>query len=329
MVGRRCHGRDRSDFTVSFPRPPDVHISIITMGNRDLLVRCLETLAPACEGLSWATTVIDNLSCDGSVARVRDQFEWVRLICNTRPLGFSANHNIVLREAMATELARYVLILNDDTELAAGAVRELVAFADAHPRVGAVGPVVCGTDGVVVPSLLAFPTVARESYRALCMATDTCARGESGWLNGSCVLLRTTALHEVGLLDERFFLFFEDSDLGLRLWKRGWGSAVAPSASMLHHGHQTVGRPDPGNPMNRQMIRSRYLFFLKHHGWPRAVALLWLVRAAYALRAAKALATAVMRGDEVERTHGVMLSILARSDPRRPLPHEVASQRAR
>ncbi len=78
-----------------------------------------------------------------------------------------------------------------------------------------------------------------------------------------CVV-RFAALREIGLLDDRFFIFFEDTDLGARLLDAGWSSAVSPNSRMLHHGHQVVSQPSYGSRMERQMIRSRYLYFRKH-----------------------------------------------------------------
>jgi GT2 family glycosyltransferase len=129
----------------------------------------------------------------------------------------------------------------------------------------------------------------------------------------------------VGALDEQFFIFFEDTDLGTRLRQAGWRSAVCESARIVHHGHQTVAVPHQGSDMDRQMLRSRYLYFAKHRGRPAAILVTVFVRLALSARAAKALTAAVVRHDGGEGALARTLWKLARYDPENVLPHERAA----
>jgi N-acetylglucosaminyl-diphospho-decaprenol L-rhamnosyltransferase len=147
----------------------------------------------------------------------------------------------------------------------------------------------------------------------------------AGWLNGSCLLVRTEALRRVGPLDARFFIFFEDTDLGLRLHRAGWRSAVCKSSRVVHHGHQAVSQSGVGTYMEQQMLRSRYLYFRKHHGGYKAALVVALIRVALGLRAAKALVAGAVTGDGGERNLAGLLWSLARYDPVAPLPHESMS----
>ena len=299
--------------------PVDVHVSLVNTNNRELLRACLETLPDACAGLDWRVTVFDNASDDGSADMVVREFPWASVHRSTTRRGFSQNHNVVLREAVGGNGARYVLILNEDTELEPRSVRELVAFADARPALGAVGPIISEVGGGLQPSLLPYPSFANQLLPRLVAAE---AGDRPGWLNGSCVLVRADALRRVGLLDERFFIFYEDTDLGARLATAGYESAVCPSARILHHGHSTVSRPAMSSSMEKQMLRSRYLYFAKHRGHSLALTVSALGRLVLGVRAAKALATASVRRDANERRRAALLLNLGLYDPARALPHE-------
>lgn len=302
----------------------DVEISIANTNSRELLRGCLESLPAACDDLLWHATVIDNASSDGSAEMVLHEFAWAGLIENYAPRGFSANHNKVLRRALDDD-ARYILILNEDTVLRAGSIRGLVRFCDANARLGAAGPIIEGDDGALQRSFFSFPTLINQAAACLRPGRQPRAASREGWLNGSCVLVRASALREIGLLDERFFIFFEDTDLGFRLRRAGWESAVCSSARILHYGHQVVSQPAYGNRMERQMLRSRYLYFRKHHGTVRARFLAVVVRGALAIRAVKAFASSSFLRNCDERGLATILWDLASYDPRVALSHERAA----
>ena len=192
------------------------------------------------------------------------------MCCETRCRSGSARITIRPSTLHSPCGARYGVILNEDTELDPGAIADLVRFCDADPRVGAAGPTIVGTDGAIQESLFPLPTVAGELAACSGRRPRPRASDGQGWLNGSCVLVRFAALAEIGLLDDRFFIFFEDTDLGARLLDAGWSSAVSSTSRMLHYGHQVVSQPTYGSRMERQMIRSRYLYFRKHDRASRA-----------------------------------------------------------
>jgi N-acetylglucosaminyl-diphospho-decaprenol L-rhamnosyltransferase len=300
----------------------DVEVSLVNTNNRDLLRACLASLPAAAGGLNWHATVVDNASDDGSPQLVRRQFPWARLIKNSQCIGFSANHNQVIEEVLRKDSARYVLVLNEDTELQPESLHELVSFADREDRIGAAGPRLIEQDGQQQASFFPFPSVWGQFWSALRPGRDLRQVSDRGWLNGSCLLIRTDALRQVGALDERFFIFFEDTDFGLRLHRAGWRSAVCALSRVVHHGHQSVSQASVGTHMERQMLRSRYLYFRKHHGRYSAAIVVALVRMALGARAAKAFLAGSIRGDGGERRLAGLLWSLARYDPIAPLPHE-------
>lgn len=300
----------------------DVEVSLVNTSNRELLRACLRSLPEACAGLRWHATVVDNASADGSAEMLASDFPWAGVIRNSRRLGFSANHNQIVSPLVGSGSARYVLILNEDTELDPGCVRTLVELGDAHADVGIAGPAIRGTDGAGQPSWFRFPGVIEQVRATLLPGRPPEAGGSTGWLNGSCLLVRTRALAEAGSLDESFFIFYEDTDLALRFQRRGWRSLLCQKATIVHHGHQTVSQPALGSAMERQMLRSRYLYFRKHHGRVGAAAVATLVRGALLLRAAKASVVGLVGADRSEVRNGALLLRLAGYDPATVLPHE-------
>ncbi|NLD44849.1 MAG: glycosyltransferase family 2 protein, partial [Chloroflexi bacterium] len=204
----------------------DLSIIIVSWNVRDLLRECLRSvLAPmarSAEGNGYAldrraveVLVVDNASADGSADMVRSEFPGVLLVASDVNLGFAAGNNLGLRRARG----RYVLLLNPDTVVRAGALAAMLGYLDAHPRVGLVGPLLRYGDGTVQPSRRRFPTFghalmestileqwfprnrwARE-YRLEDVPIDGPLQVD--WVNGSCMMVRSEAIAQVGLLDER------------------------------------------------------------------------------------------------------------------------------
>jgi N-acetylglucosaminyl-diphospho-decaprenol L-rhamnosyltransferase len=301
----------------------DLAISVICTDNRPALESCLEALPDAADGLSWRATVVDNACTDGTGDMVRDRFPWANVIRNEVRRGFSANHNLTLVPALAQSSARYVLILNDDTILDPRALTTMVTTMDETPDIGALGPSMRGLDGARQVSLLSFPTPMSIVYHSLRPGRPVGLPDEEArWLNGSCVLLRPEALREAGTLDEQFFIFFEDTDLGLRLRNAGWASTVDGEAGMVHLEHSTVSMPALNSPMARQMLRSQWLYVRKHHGPVRAAIVATLVRGCLVARAVKACALGWLQGNEHERGNARHFLTLARYRVSKPLAHE-------
>lgn len=306
--------------------PVDVEISIVDHENRDLVRSCLRSIPDACRSLAWRATVIDNLSRDGSLEMLAADFPEVRVVANRVRLGFGANHNNVVRRLVSDGSARYVLVLNDDTELGPESVTRMVGALDRRDDLGAVVPTVLDGKGRPSVTRLAYPT-ARSWLRTDRFDINELPDHEHGWLQGSCLLLRIDALRDVGGFDERFFLFYEDVDLSRRLVRAGWGLGVCPEATIVHHGHATVLKPGIAEVTPKQGLRSRYLYFCKHLG-PRRAALLSAVgRSVMLARAAKTSVVWARTGDPVARDRSRRLLGLARLDPRKPLPQEVESRR--
>lgn len=304
--------------------PEVLHVSVVDHGRVAGLLRCLATLPAACADLPWRLTVIENLA-GTDLAAVREVVSQAEIVVNPVPRGYGANHNTVLRRVLDDPAVRYAVVLNDDTELQPSALAALAAYAEAHPRVAAVAPAAVDAQGAVLPVLLHYPTPWREFLSSLARYPEPPdPRGDApGWLNGACLLLRLEALRQVGLFDERFFLFYEDTDLCARLRAAGWEVAVCPGARILHDAHGTVADPAFGSAMEQQVARSQYLYLRKHFGPLRGETVRVATRAARGLRALKAAAAARRHpADPAAARHARLLRDLAAYDQRRPLPHE-------
>jgi GT2 family glycosyltransferase len=299
----------------------DLEISLVNTNNRELLRACLHSLPAACEGLRWHVTVVDNASDDGSEAMVAEEFPWATLLRNERRLGVTSNHNRVIRAALGDGNARYLALLNEDTEPHPGALSDVVRFCDERPRIGLATARLLAPDGVEQPALAKFPTLGNEFWSTVRPGRPAAAT-ENGWIGTCCAVVRSSALREVGPLDERFFIFYDDTDLGARLRDAGWQIAVCPDASIVHHEHQTVHKRHFSHDMERQMMRSRYLYFRKHHGRAEARVVASLCRGALLPRLAKAFLLYGSRRDSGEREKARVIWSLVRYDPRVPLPHE-------
>jgi GT2 family glycosyltransferase len=216
-------------------------IAIVSYNTRDLLRQCLRSLRDypcACE---TEVVVVDNASADGSVAMVREEFPEVRLLPQDRNLGYAAANNLALRGLTA----RYALILNSDIEVHAGALEALLGFMDGHPEAGMAGARLILPDGTVQTTWRDGFTLAefvRQQFyldrlragerRPLAQGTQPLAVPH---LHGACLLVRREALEQVGLLDEGYFMYCEDSDWCLRFRQAGWKLFYVPAARMLHH----------------------------------------------------------------------------------------------
>lgn len=301
--------------------PLDIRVSLVNTDHRELLSHCLASIPAACRGLRWAVTVIDNASTDGSAQMVATEFPWAEVRRNARRRGFAANHNQVIAPVVETRAARYVLILNEDTELQPDSVAALVRHGDGDERIGAVAPDLRGPAGEAQEAYRSLPTPAREAMDALRPGIRRAPRGR-GYLNGSCLLLRTDALRGVGLLDDRFFIFYEDADLCRRLVAARWTLTISEGARVVHHEHQTVSQGSLDGPMSRQMLRSRHLYLRKHHGAVAAALTDVVVRIGFTLRALKALGEGLAGSDAAARCRARAFFRLARYDPRAELEHE-------
>jgi GT2 family glycosyltransferase len=222
-------------------------------------VKCLTSL----ERLTYRNFrvfVVDNDSTDDSVSQIRHAFPNVAIIEAEKNLGFAAGCNLGIRRALQED-AEYVWLLNNDTTVDPGALGAMVEMAEADPKVGAVGSAIYST--VQADQLLAWGGgyinfwLGRSRH-----FLDSVPNNEIEFLTGASLLLRRCALDSVGLLDEGFFMYWEDGDYCFRLRKAGWTLAVAGDSLVWHKEQGTVGKKS--TLLDTYFNRSATRFFARH-----------------------------------------------------------------
>jgi N-acetylglucosaminyl-diphospho-decaprenol L-rhamnosyltransferase len=220
----------------------DLTAVIVSYNTCDLLRRCLASLYdyPPAEG--FTATVVDNASRDGSVEMVAREFPEVRLLPQDSNLGYAAALNLALRDLQTP----YVLILNSDVAVQEGSLAAMLRFMAGHPRAGMTGPQLILPDGRVQESWGAGFTLREFTRQQLMLdrvkgpagpALQALSPLEVQHMNGACLLVRREALEQVGLLDEGYWMYCEDSDWSLRFRDAGWELWYVPEARVFHtHG---------------------------------------------------------------------------------------------
>lgn len=210
------------------------------------LARCLESLraeAPACP---HEIVVVDNASTTTGLSELHERFGEVRWLCNTENVGYARGCN----QGMAALSADFHLIINPDIVVLPGSLSALLAFAEAHPRAGLIGPQLLNEDGAVQESCRRFYTFktlllrrtilgklfsrSETVQRHLMRDFDHASVRPVDWVLGGCMLVRREARNRCGPMDERFFLYFEDVDWCYRMWQSGFEVVYFPEARFIH-----------------------------------------------------------------------------------------------
>ena len=288
---------------------PDVTAVVVSWNTRDLLADCLRSLrAHAPAGRTLEVIVVDNGSRDGTGEMVRRGWPEARLIANPENLGYTRANN----QAIRASRGRYLLLINADARLTPDCLRRLLQRIDADPRAGAVGPRLVYGDGSWqrwtagrAPSLrtavnyflfLERLLPGNPAFAGIFLGRDVRASCRVDWVSSACMLVRRSALDEVGLLDERFFVYMDDVDLCRRLRDAGWRVWYCPEAEAIHLGGQSTLRQT--GSVSPEALRSFNRYFALRHG-ARAAALLRVAEAlGFALRTLAYLVAAAVRGGE-------------------------------
>lgn len=234
---------------------PTVAVAIVSYNTRALLRDCLASLR-GCT-LPLRVVVVDNGSRDGSPALVRAEFPEVQLIEPGHNAGFARGTNLGLA---ALGPAPFALILNPDTVVHPGAIEALVAFLQAHPRVGMVGPRLLNPDGTLQAAAFRFPTLLMTALDLFPPGEVLPGRLYGSWWHGrypqergeapfpidhplgACMLVRHAVLEQVGALDEAYFMYSEEVEWAWRIRRAGWAIWQLPAARVTHVGGASTGQ---------------------------------------------------------------------------------------
>lgn len=257
-------------------------VIVVSYNTRDLLRDCLRSVFIALErsrlqGQLW---VVDNASPDGSAEMVGEEFPPAHLIASPENRGFAAANNMALRAVGSGQRPEAVLFLNPDTRIENDAMGHMYRALIDNPRVGAVGAALVYQDGGFQHSAFRFPDLFQiffDLFPVHHRLTDSRLNGRypRAWYArgnpfpidhplGAAFMVRWDTLQEVGLLDERFFIYCEEIDWCMRCRQKGWEILCVPQARIVHHAGQSTRQFR--EKMFVALWKSRFLLFEKHYG---------------------------------------------------------------
>jgi N-acetylglucosaminyl-diphospho-decaprenol L-rhamnosyltransferase len=269
---------------------PDLSVVIVNRNTRALLHALLDSLdAQDDDGVRFELIVVDNGSTDGSLDGISARKRVPRVIRNPDNAGYARANN----QGLAIAAGRYLLLLNSDTVVPPGALEGLVRWMDLHPHVGACGPALRAPDGEIQRSCSSFATPWRwfcdlsglgglfprsRRFANLNRRFDHAATAAVDWLIGAALVARREAVEEVGLLDEQFWIYCNDSDWCRRFWNAGWEVWFVHEIEIFHHGSATIALESRDGALQQAMMRNHLDLQRKYYGrsaehWLR----LWLV----------------------------------------------------
>jgi GT2 family glycosyltransferase len=248
----------------------DLSIALVNWNNRDYLEQCLESIETARLLLTYEIVVSDNGSTDGSQQMLAERFPHVKVVQNNGNVGVARGNNQCIRNSSG----RYIHILNNDTVVNRESVEAMVRFLDEHPEAGAVGGNLFNPDGTLQSSFFSFPTLLEEflivshvgsrlnphfpSHNGLHPSIR-----EVDWISSASIVVRRKAIEEIGLIDEEYFIYSDETDWQYRLWQAGWKVYYLPHVTTVHYGG---GSFQPGGKRYTLVYRGRMLFARKHYG---------------------------------------------------------------
>jgi GT2 family glycosyltransferase len=268
-----------------------ISVIIVTYNNSAATLACLKTLFAHHEGNGFEVIVVDNASADGTVNAVRESFPAVTVLAQTDNLGFGAANNIGARAAVG----EYLFFLNNDTLFTAPVLDELAAVLSANGDASAVAPRLVNVDGSFQVSTGYTPSLRGERRtKQLQKACDekqadalSAAQGRKpDWVTAAAIMISTSAFKKIVGFDERFFMYFEDVDLCVRLRAEAGVILYEPSISIIHIGGGSWKSEQTQSDRIRGAYRhSQLLFYAKHHGVAQNILIRCFLGVKFAVRA--------------------------------------------
>jgi len=244
---------------------PCVITIILNTNRRDDTLACLRSLRDS-SYKNHKTIILDNASTDGSVEAFRSQFPAVQIISLSENQGYAGNNNVGIEVAM-DQIADWVFVLNEDTVLAVDCLEQMVAAGERDDATGIVGPMVYHFDE---PEIIQSAGGALgRNWDSVHLSQNEIDDGrfrqpaEVDWISGCAILVRWEVIAQIGMFDERFFYYWEETEWCLRARKYGWKIILAPQAKLWHKGVQRDYQPDPS--VTYYDTRNRFLMMSKHH----------------------------------------------------------------
>ncbi len=270
---------------------PKALLSIIIVNYRvsNLTIDCLNSLASEIQDLPGTNVIIvDNDSGDGSVKQLQAAINnngwgsWASVLSSSYNGGYAFGNNLGIRStSKSTTPPSYFFILNPDTQVRPNALKTLINFMEQHPSAGIIGPSLENSEGQLLSIAFRFPSILSELESGLRlgivskllsnsvvtrkMTDNEC---EVDWIPGGAMLLRREVFESVGLMDEGYFLFYEETDLCLQAKRTGWSCWYVPQARVMDICGQSRKKTKIGNSNRKPQywFDSRRRYFIKNHG---------------------------------------------------------------
>ena len=269
---------------------PRLAVVILNYRTPDLTIDCLRSLKQEVQSLPGThVVVVDNDSPDDSVEKIgsairREQWDWVTFLPQSRNGGYAFGNNVGIRHLLATKQPPdYILLLNPDTVVRPDALSALVRFMDDHPEAGIAGSRLEELDETPQCSAFRFPTVFSElddglrlgivsrlldRWKLVLPPLEEACQVE--WVAGASMIVRRSVFETVGLMDENYFLYYEEVDFCMAVNRGGWSCWYVPSSRVVHYVGQSTGVTDTKRQPQRRptyWFDSRRRFFIKNYGW--------------------------------------------------------------
>lgn len=258
----------------------DLSIIIVNYRSGGLVKTCLRGIERSALRCSNEIIVVDNDSRDGSVELIKENFSGIRLIEADTNRGLAAGNNLGIRASHG----KYLLIINPDIALFPDEIERMIDYLDHNPTMALIGPKLLNPDGSIQTSCYHFPDplipiyrrtpigklwFAKKSLQRYLMShLDRSKSQPVDWVLGACMMVRQQAIDRVGVMDERYFLYFEDVDWCRRFWAAGYQVAYFTEAKLVHY-HRRLSAESPGlsgifTAATRIHIQSGLLYFIKY-----------------------------------------------------------------
>lgn len=247
---------------------PTLSIVLVCWNNKTYLDPCLQSLYETGMQNSFDIVVVDNGSTDRSQQMLAEKYPQVKIIQNDSNLGLGKASN----QGIEATQGRYILLLNNDTIVNGSSIDAMVDLLEQNPKAGGVGGKLMNPDGTIQAGYNYFSSLHEEflvatrlgelfrpGYPAMMDANEI---KSVDWMGSACLMVRRSALGEVGLLDEEYFIYGDEADLQYRLKKAGWEIYFLPNATTVHYGGRSMDRW-----RRRKMVyRGKMIFYQKHYG---------------------------------------------------------------
>jgi len=267
----------------------DLLVAIVAWRCAELTMDCLRSIAADTLRVPMRVIVVDNASGDGTAERLQsaiaqhDWAGWAQLLRAPSNGGFASGNNVAIRAALAQQPAlKYVLLLNPDTVVRPEAFRILIDFMEAHPEVGVAGGRSEDPDTTPQFCCFRFPTLPSElaSYLRLGLVDRLLGRWATrigipeqptqvDWVSGAHMIIRREVIDAIGLMDEGYFLYYEETDFTLRARRAGWDCWHVPQSRIVHLVGQSSGvtlRDGKPRRLPKYWFESRRRYFILNHG---------------------------------------------------------------